>query len=330
MKNNNRLTDVWIFIASMFISTVLLGYISQGNAKVSFASIPILAGLLGFAFWVFSYKSPITKIYSNTYPYKKLKLWAGICAFVFFEYIIAWGLRTKQLRLDYVDFYSVIAVFGGVIAFYFSFIRMKVSLRYLFLGIFVPLLAFGAALGLGKLFGFISFARPPEGIIKIVFLNVAYWSLFNMLYQLVCEEPAFRGFLLQRLTSKGDGFAVVVSSVVYAVWKVSMLIFVDANISQCLFSLLDNFVVGCLLALLFIRGKNLLIAAVCSGIIGGLKTSLFVDHAYMGLNRYFVIEGMANVYSLNILWLSCLVLGIILVLITPQKQRNGHGKDIRY
>ena len=321
MAKKSSTINVWIFIALVFIISLSIKYLSQKGINIPISAIPIFVGLLGFIFWVFVYQSPIAEIYSRVYPYKKLKLWGAFSAFIFFEYILAWGLYTKQLELVYEHFYSIIAIFIGVIAFYFSFVRMKVSLRYLFLATFVPILALGSAIGLGKYFGFILFFTPQEDVVGIVFLNTSYWALFYILYQLICEEPAFRGFLVQRLMSRGRTQAIIVSSFIFATWHMMLNIFEKVNVSQLILGLPESFITGCFLALLFIKGKNLLIAAISHGIITGLKISLFAGNEHPGLSQYFQMIGPAAESKFIILWLGCLLIGTILVLVTPEKRK---------
>ena len=321
MAKKSSPINVWIFIALVFIISLSVKYLSQKGINIPLSTIPILVGLSGFIFWVFACRKPIIEIYSLVYPYKKLKLWAALSAFMLFEYILAWGLHTKQLELVYEHFYSIIVIFIGVIAFYFSFVRMKVSLRYLFLAIFIPFLALGSAVGLGKYFGFIHFSTPQEDVAGIVFLNAFYWAFFYMLYQLICEEPAFRGFLMQRLMDRGRTQAVIISSFIFAIWHMVLNIFEGAGVSRLILSLPESFITGCFLALLFVKGKNLLIAAISHGIIIGLKISLFAGNKYPGLSQYFKITGPAAESKFIILWLGCLLVGTILVLITPEKRK---------
>lgn len=323
MKKKNKLIDVWIFTALVFIITLTIGWYWRRGINIPLFTIPISVGLLGFLFWVFVYRKPIAEIYSQIYPYKKLKLWGALSAFVFFEYIVVWGLYTKQLKLIYSHFYSIIVIFIGAIAFYFSFVRMKVSLRFLFLSIFVPVLALGSAIGLGKYFGFVNFLTPKEEIIKTIFLNTSYWIIFNILYLLVCEELAFRGFLMQRLIERGVTRAVIASSFIYAVWHIAITLFAGINISQGVLSFAENFIVGCFLALLFIKGKNLLIAAISHGIINGLKTSLFAGEKHPGLGQYFQMATPLTEPKFIMLWLGCLFIGTMLVLITRQKGKTS-------
>ena len=321
MEKKNKLIDVWIFVALAFIISSAIGWFNQRGVNIPLSAIPIFAGLLGFFFWVFIYRKPITEIYSKGYPYRKLKLWGIISSVVFFEYLLIWGLHSKQIQLVDEHLYSLTVIFIGAIAFYFSFIRMRVSLRFLFLGILIPLLASGSAVGLGRYFGFVQFSVPREDVLGIVFLNTSYWIIFGILYQLVCEELAFRGFLMQRLVDKGRAQAVIISSFIYAIWHIIIGIFQGINIQQGVVSFAENFIIGCLLALLFIKGKNLLIAAISHGIIIGLKLSLLAGDKYPGLSQYFQTTTTPAELKFIMLWFLCLFIGLIVVLITPEKRK---------
>ncbi|MFH0732318.1 MAG: CPBP family intramembrane glutamic endopeptidase [Candidatus Omnitrophota bacterium] len=323
MDNNNKHIDSWLFVALLFISTITVGLFFKNGANVPLSVIPIIAGLIAFFLWSLVHKRPIVEMYSKAYPYRKLKLWGGILAVLFFEYTLFCGLNTKQLQLTDQHLYSIIAVFAGAIAFYFAFIRMKVSLRYLFLGVSIPIFAAGCSMGMGRYFGFINFSSPAENVIKTVIINTSYWIVFSILYQLVCEEAAFRGFLMQRLISSKDkrARAVILSSLVFALWHITIGVFKGMNVAQGLVSFAENFVIGCFLALLFLKGKNLLISAISYGIITGLKISMLASGKYLGLSEYFSITTTASELKFILLWLGCLLMGVILVLTIPEKKR---------
>ena len=321
MKKKSSFLSGWIFVALIFIISIAIGWFHQKGTNIPLSTIPIFAGSLGFFFWVFIYRKPIAEIYSKGYPYRKLKLWGIILSVIFFEYILVWGLHSKQIQLVDEHLYSLTVISIGAIAFYFSFIRMRVSLRFLSLGILIPLLASGSAVGLGRYFGFVQFSVPKEEVIKLVFFNTLYWIIFGILYHLVCEEPAFRGFLMQRLMDKGRAQAVIISSFIYAIWHIIIGIFQGINIQQGVVSFAENFIIGCLLALLFIKGKNLLIAAISHGIIIGLKLSLLAGDKYPGLSQYFQTTTASAELKFIMLWFLCLFIGLIVVLITPEKRR---------
>lgn len=327
VEKKDRFIDIWFFTILIFIASIAIGWLWHNGVQIPLSIISIIAGILGFTFWVFIYKKPISEIYYKGYPYRKLKVWGVISSFIVFEYILAWGLHSRQLQMTDQYLYSITVVFIGSIAFYFSFVRMKVSLRYLFLGIFIPILASGAVVGLGKYFGFINFSIPKENVTRIVLLNTCYWIIFNMLYHLICEEPAFRGFLTQRLLQRGKTQAIIVSSLIFAIWRISIGIFQGITVSQAAVSFFESFTIGCLLAVLFIKGKNLLIAAISHGIIDGLRISLFAGDRYSGLDQYFTI---ANVPFAELkfitLWISCLFIGVIIALMLPQKRRPQYQR----
>jgi len=322
MKNNNSIIKIYFFVISLFLLTLAAAQGWSKGFNIPLSIIPVFAGLLAFFFWIFVYKKRVVEIYSKGYPYRKLKSWGWILSFVFFQYIIAWGLYSGQLSLIDEHLYAIIVILAGAIAFYFSFVRMKVSLRYFFLGVFIPILAAGCALGFGKYFGFVNFFTPKQDIIKIVFLNTTYWIIFSILYQLICEEVAFRGFLTQQLLSKSRTHAVLISSLIFAMWHLTIDIFQNITIAQGIIDFIEKFIIGCLLALLFIKGKNLLISAISYGIITGLKISILSSSEYPGLGQYFQITGATSELKFIMLWLSCLLIGTVLVLITPQKRKS--------
>ncbi len=296
MQDKNKSIYVWVFVALIFAASLAMQYASVKTAPIPASAIGLFLGVLGFIFWRVVYKKPIIEIYSQTYPYRRLKPWGVVSAFVLFEYVLARGLYSGNLKLDNEHFYYIIAIFIGTIAFYFSFIRMKISLKYLFYGIFIPLLAFGAAMGFGKYFEFINFSV----------LNIFYWVLFNILYQLVCEEPVFRGIIVKKLSLKGEKQAILISSVIFAMWHVIFMPVEGIDFLKIVFNLGENFIVGCLLAVLFLKGKNLLIPAISHGIINGLKFGIFSG------------EGS---YGFTMLWLACLSVGTILLVTIPEKKR---------
>ncbi|MBN1405477.1 MAG: CPBP family intramembrane metalloprotease [Candidatus Omnitrophica bacterium] len=322
MEKKNNFFDVWIFIVAIFTASVGIGWLWYKGLNLPLSAISMVTGMLGFFFWIFIYRRPMSEMYYKGYPYRKLKVWGALVAFLFFEFIISWGLHTGQIGFADQNLYSVIVVFAGSLVFYFAFIRMRISLRYLFLGIFIPLLASGSIIGMGKYFGFVNFYLPQENVTKAVIFNTCYWIIFNMLYHLICEEPAFRGFLLQRLMDKGKARAVIISSLVFAAWRLSIGVFQNVTVQQYAVSFLESFTIGCLLAVLFIKGKNLLIAAITHGIIDGLRISLFAGDKYPGLDQYFTVAPAAQFAELKLiaLWIGCLFLGIMLVLMIPQKR----------
>ncbi len=184
---------------------------------------------------------------------------------------------------------------------------MKVSLKYLFLGIFIPLFALGLAIGLGKYFNVIKFLTPQDNVVKTLFINTLYLAIFNTFYQLICEEPAFRGLIAQRLSNTGMLKPAIISSFIYALWHIVILLFMPVGMLKIIFTFAERLIMGCLFALLFIKGRNLLIPAVCNGIISAIKLSLFTG----GEHIVFIV-----------FWLGCLTLGAILILIIPEKARE--------
>lgn len=322
---------MWIYVVVILAISLAVSLFNATGIRVSLYLIPASAGILSILFWLFIVQRPIIELYSKNYPYRKLKMWGFVLSLIFFEFVLIWGLESKQIKLLAEELFLIIVIFAGTIAFYHSFVRMKVSLRFVLLGVFIPILAMGTALGLGKYFGFLSYKMPALDVAKTVFANTLYWMIFNILFQLICEEPAFRGFIMQRLMTNGKIQAVIISSIIYSLWYVPISFWGKTDIQDLALILGGNFIKGCLFALLFIKGKNLLIAAVSHGIINGLRNSVLSAQGNPGLGQYFQISSFGGQRGFLLLWFGCLLVGVIVVLLTPQKisYRAGYIQRIR-
>ena len=70
----------------------------------------------------------------------------------------------------------------------------------------------------------------------------------------------------------------------WLIWTLLMAIgfFAQMNNTQLAFNFVESLISGCFFALLFIKGKNLLIPAISHGIINGLKISMFTSQQQIG------------------------------------------------
>lgn len=285
---------------------------------------PFCAGILAFFFQLFVDKSPLIALYSKSYPYRKLKPYGWVSAFLIFEFILVWGLYTKQILLLGEDLFLITTLLIGVIVYYHLFVRMKISLRFVFLAIIVPLIATGTALGLGSYFNILQFVIPGKKIGNIVFFNSLYWIFLSIFFQVVCEEPAFRGYLMQKMLYKGELFAILFSSACYCLWRIPFSLFIASGAKEIIVLLCGNFITGMIFALLFIKARNLLVAILCHGIISGLGMSLFASSVNPGIMQYmeFLVPS-ARIQLLSI-WFGCLLIGLIFLTFIPRKKLYIH------
>lgn len=315
--------DLWLFSACILMISFFVNWMQQARQTMIWVTFaPFAAGILAFLFQTFYRGSPLIRLYSKNHPYRKLKPYGVVSAFLLFEFVLGWGLYTKQILIAGEDLFLITLVFIGAIAYYYIFIRMKISLRFLFLAILIPVITFGTALGLGSYFKILRFATPTVPIGDIVFFNTIYWILFHVFLQTLCEEPAFRGYLMQRLQDKGESFAIMASSLIYAIWRISFVLFSGAGWDWIVLIFAGNFIIGAIFALLFIKGRNLLLAILCHGIIEGLSKSFFASSANPGIRQYieFLVPGAES--QLRLLWFGCLFAGLILLSITPRKKTH--------
>lgn len=313
--------DVWIFLICAFIVSFFINWLKaswQITTWISFA--PFAVGILAFSFQTFIQRKPLIELYSKNHPYRKLKPYGVITAFLLFEFVLVWGLRTKQILIIGEDLFLITLIFIGAIVYYHAFVRMKISLRFLFLAIFIPAITAGAALGLGSYFKILKFIVPEAQIGGIVFFNTIYWILFYTFLQMVCEEPAFRGYLMQRLLDKGEIFAILVSSLIFAIWRICFVIFSGMDYAGILLLFSENLIMGAIFALLFIKGRNLLVAVLCHGIIDGLRESLLALSVNPGIRQYVEFLAPQAKTQLMGLWFLCLFIGLILLTFTPRKK----------
>jgi membrane protease YdiL (CAAX protease family) len=284
---------------------------------------PFIAGLLAFLFQLYINQKPLIELYSKSHPYRKLKPYGVISTFLAFEFVLVWGMYTKQILLLNTDLFLITVIFIGAIVYYHLFIRMKVSLRFLVFAIFIPPIAYGAAVGLGSYFKILQFIVPSKRIGDIVFFNTLYWIIYNILLQVVCEEPAFRGYLMQRLLRKGETSAIVYSSLCYAIWRTSFSSFAKLGWDGIVVEFCGNFIMGIIFALLFIKGRNLLIAIICHGLIDGLYISLSASSANPGVRQYIDFLISDGEHQLKFLWITCLFIGLVLLTFIPRKKIYG-------
>jgi len=320
-ESGRRQIEIFSFIVCVLaVSFLLSKYSFLWHTGTLMLFAPFFAGILAFAFQLFVDKSPIIMLYSKSYPYRKLKPYGWVSAFLIFEFILVWGLYTKQILLLGEDLFLVIILFIGVIVYYHLFVRMKISLRFVFLAIIIPLIAAGTALGLGSYFNILQFIIPGKRIGSIVFFNSLYWIFLSIFFQVVCEEPAFRGYLMQKLLYRGELFAILFSSVCYCLWRVPFSLFIVSDAKEVIVLLCGNFITGIIFALLFIKARNLLVAILCHGIISGLEMSLFASSVNPGIMQYmkFLVPS-ARIQFLSI-WFICLLIGLILLTFIPRKK----------
>jgi membrane protease YdiL (CAAX protease family) len=315
----NRI-GVYLFLAVVLGAGFVFNYFAsmrELNGLIVF--LPFLAGMFAFVLQIFLERKSFMGLYSKSYPYRKLKLSGWISAFVLFEFVLAWGLSTGQISLQGVDLASVNILLFGTIIYYHLFVRMKISLRFLFMGILIPLLTAGTAFGLGHYFGIIGFTAPAKKIGGIVFLNSLYWMIYSIFFQVVCEEPAFRGYLLQKLLDKGEFFAIVFSSICYGLWRVSFVIFSGETFNYVLVLFIGSCIIGAITALLFLKGRNLLVAALCHGILNGVWKSVFTVTNNPGIREYIEFRSPESYLHLTGIWYCCLLLALILLTFIPRK-----------
>ncbi|NQT95018.1 MAG: CPBP family intramembrane metalloprotease [Candidatus Omnitrophica bacterium] len=323
IKKQKSFVDVWIFVACIFAISFIASWLkAYRNAASALLFIPFLVGILAFAFQLFIRKQPLIELYSKAYPYRRLKVYGVISAILLFEFILVWGLHTKQILLLNEDLFLITIIFAGTIAYYHIFVRMKISLRFLFLAVLMPLISAGAALGLGNYFNILELILPIKKIADMVFFNSLYWILVSILIQVLCEEPAFRGYLMQRLLQKSEFKAIAYSSLIYAIWRMPFTFLPDSTWQATTLLFCGNLIMGLIFALLFIKGKNLLVAILCHGIIDGLRTSFFASSAYPGIRQYMRFLIPQGEIALVALWFTCLLIGLILLTIIPRKKFN--------
>jgi membrane protease YdiL (CAAX protease family) len=320
---NKGYTDIWVFIISALFLSFLINWLNAVKQIPIPAYIALFAvGLLAFAFQLFAQRKPLIELYSKSHPYRKLKPYGVISTIILFEFILVWGLHTQQIVTTGKDLFFITIVFIGAIVYYHAFVRMKISLRFLFLAIFIPAIAAGAALGLGSYFNILQFVVPVKKIGDIVIFNTFYWVLFYIFIHMICEEPAFRGYLMQRLLVKGEAFAIIFSSLVFALWRLPFVLFSDMSWADMAITAGGNFMMGAMFALLFIKGRNLLVAVLCHGIIDGLGKSLFASSINPGIREYINFIIPQGEIQLMALWFGCLFIGLILLTIIPRKNIN--------
>jgi membrane protease YdiL (CAAX protease family) len=320
-ERSNNTFNVFLFLVTLSVLTIgiHIHVIATGSNSLMLF-MPFFAGLAAFLFQIFQDKKPLIHLYSKSYPYRKLKPYGWLSAFLLFEFVLVWGMHTGQISLQGEDLVVVNILLAGAIVYYHLFVRMKISLRFLFIGIFIPLAATGVALGLGSYFGILRFTLPAEKIGKIVFINSFYWVAASILFQAVCEEPAFRGYLMQKILYKGESFAIIISSLSYALWRLSFSVFAGAGIDEMLVVFSGNFITGAVFAIIFIKGRNLLSSIICHGIIDGIWRSFFAVDSSPGIRQYIEFSSQWTSVQLAALWYLCLFMGLVLLTFIPRKK----------
>ena len=323
-ERKRRLRIFCFIISALVISFSLNRYSVLRHTGTLMLLAPFCVGLLAFFFQLFIDKGPLIVLYSKSYPYRKLKPYGWLSAFLIFEFVLVWGLYTKQILLLGEDLFLVTILFIGVVVYYHIFVRMKVSLRFVFLAIIVPLIAAGTALGLGSYLNILQFVMPGKRIGDIVFFNSLYWIFLSIFFQVVCEEPAFRGYLMQKLLYKGELFAIIISSACYCLWRVPFSLFIASDMKEVIVLLCGNFITGILFALIFVKSRNLLVAILCHGIISGLQMSFFASSVNPGIMQYMNFLVPSTKTQLLIIWFSCLLIGLMLLTFIPRKKLYVH------
>jgi len=322
-EKRGKYTDVWVFGFLVLIISFGVNFLqTRGLVRVPASFAAFAVGLLAVFFQIFVQRKPFIELYSKNYPYRKLTPYGVISAFILFECLLVWGLHTKQIVGSEENLFLISVVFAGAIVYYHTFVRMRISLRFLTMAILIPTLSAGAALGLASHFKVLQFVVPAQVIGRVVFYNTMYWILFNVFAQIICEEPAFRGYLMQRLMGKGEVFAVVFSSLIFAIWYVPFVISSSSNLVYISLALTGNLIMGAIYALLFIKGRNLLVAVLCHGIIDGLRTSLFVPSPHPGIREYINFLIPNGEIPLAALFFGCLLIGLVLLTVIPRKKTS--------
>jgi membrane protease YdiL (CAAX protease family) len=320
-KSRGDNPGVYCFLITLLILNLAVhinGLITGFTALAIF--LPFFAGIAAFLFQVIRDRKPILQLYSKSYPYRKLKSYGWLSAFILFEFVLMRGVYTGQIPFQGEDLVVVTILFAGAIAYYHMFVRMKISLRFLFIGIFIPLAAIGVTLGLGSYLGILRFVLPAEKIGNTVFLNSLYWIIAAIFFQAVCEEPAFRGYLMQKLLNHGELYAVIISSSCYALWRILSGVFAGRCVDELLIMFSGNFITGAIFAILFIKGRNLLTSIICHGIIDGIWKSFFALEGNPGIRQYMEFSSPWTGASLAILWYLCLLAGLVLLTFIPRKK----------
>jgi membrane protease YdiL (CAAX protease family) len=324
IEKKDRYIDIWIFAALMLAVSIVCNWLGAARRMAAFVLVaPFLTGLAAFLFQIFIAQKPLIELYSKGYPYRRLKAYGVLASFFMFEFVLVWGLYTKKILLLKDDLFLITIISIGAVVFYHLFVRMKISLRFLLLGIFVPLLAAGTALGLASYFHILEFIVPGKKIGDIVFFNTVYWIISAVFFQVLCEEPAFRGYLMQRLLKKGEAFAIIYSSFAYALWRLPFNIFSGQGLYTTTLYFCGSFIVGAIFAILFIKGRNLLVAIICHGIIVGMSQSFFASSAHPGIRQYMKFISPQAGTQVAILLYACLLAGLILFILIPRKKLDA-------
>ena len=126
---------------------------------------------------------------------------------------------------------------------------------------------------------------------------------------------------MQRFLNKGELKAILYSAAAYALWRIPFSIFIEGVYwDEILLLLCGNLMMGIIFALLFVKGKNLLIAITSHGIMDGLYKSFFASEIFPGISQYIKFTASHGEYQLTVLWFFCLFIGLILLTFVPRKK----------
>jgi len=182
--------ELWIFIIGIFVVSFIINWLDAVRHVTGIAVCgPFLAAVIAFFFQLYFNQRPLIELYSKSYPYRKLKPYGMISAFAIFEFILVWGLHSRQILFFGTDLFQITLVLCGAVVYYHLFVRMKISLRFLILSIFIPLISYGAALGLGSYLNILEFIIPSTKIGGIVFVNTLYWVLIIYFFRRYAKSP---------------------------------------------------------------------------------------------------------------------------------------------
>ena len=91
-ERKRRLRIFCFIISALVISFSLNRYSVLRHTGTLMLLAPFCVGLLAFFFQLFIDKGPLIVLYSKSYPYRKLKPYGWLSAFLIFEFVLVWGL----------------------------------------------------------------------------------------------------------------------------------------------------------------------------------------------------------------------------------------------
>lgn len=120
---------------------------------------------------------------------------------------------------------------------------------------------------------------------------IALAALMTTIVAFFTEELAFRGYLITRLRSEGEGRALLFSSILFGLWHLPpSLFFLHQGWTVRLVYFVDICLLAILLGSLFLRSGSILPCAVMHGVWNGLDYTLFGFGETAG-----VLQGSARV-----------------------------------